>query len=248
MTRPALTLGFVVALSIAIPAQAPEPPLAETRLTVHTLLREDIFAGMLQNDMTRLSRAEKNLESLLASRPADRAPLTAWHGTTFLTRAVAAHEAKQADLFRTHHRRAVDLFAEAAKLGPMDDGVWAVIGGTYAVLADRLPAAERTAAWEQSYAAYKQLWARQGPVIEKLPLHHRGELLSGLAQTAQRTGRTDEVGPHLDRMLALLPDSPYARRAQQWKDEPASRAETRVTCQTCHAPGTLTSRIAELAK
>lgn len=248
MTRAPLTLGFLVALSVAVPAQAPEPPLGDTRIAVQTLVREDIFAGMLQNDMTRLARSEKSIESLLASRPADRAELSAWQGTTALTRAVGAHEAKQPDQFRTHHRRAVELFAEAIKLGPENDGVWAIVGGSYAVLADRLPAAERTAAWEQSYTAYKQLWARQGPVIEKLPLHHRGEVLSGLAQTAQRTGRTDEVGPHLDRMLALLPDSAYAKRAQQWKDDPASRAGSRVTCQTCHAPGTLSARISALAK
>ena len=52
-----LTLGFVTAISFAVPAQAPEPPLADTRLTVHTLVREDIFAGFLQNDLTRLARS-----------------------------------------------------------------------------------------------------------------------------------------------------------------------------------------------
>jgi tetratricopeptide (TPR) repeat protein len=248
MTRASLTLGFVVALSIAVPAQAPEPPLGDTRIAVQTLVREDIFAGMLQNDMTRLARSEKSIESLLASRPANRAELTAWQGTTALTRAVAAHEAKQPDQFRTHHRRAVALFAEAIKLGPENDGVWSIVGGSYAVLSDRLPTAERAAAWEQGYAAYKELWTRQQGAIAKLPLHHRGELLSGLAQTAQRTGRLDEVGPHLDRLLSLVPDTAYARRAQQWKDEPASRNETRLTCQTCHAPGTLSARLAELAK
>ena len=30
------------------------PPLSDMRLTVHTLLREDVFAGFLENDMTRL--------------------------------------------------------------------------------------------------------------------------------------------------------------------------------------------------
>ncbi len=80
MTRAPLTFGFVVALSIAVPAQAPEPPLGDTRIAVQTLVREDIFAGMLQNDMTRLARSEKSIESLLASRPADRAELTAWQG------------------------------------------------------------------------------------------------------------------------------------------------------------------------
>jgi hypothetical protein len=248
MTKPFLILGFVVAISVAVPAQAPEPPIADTRLTVHTLLREDIFAGFLQSDVTRLSRAEKNIELLLASRPADRASLLAWQGGTALTRAVLANDAKQPDQFRQQYRRSVDLFAEAMRLGPDSVGVFAVTGGSQVQLADRLPAAERAAGWEQAYAAYQQLWKMQGQAIEKLPLHHKGEVLTGLAQTAQRTGRTDELTMQLDRIVTVLPDTAYAKRAQQWKDDPSSRAQAKLTCQTCHIPGTLVARLAEVSK
>jgi hypothetical protein len=88
----------------------------------------------------------------------------------------------------------------------------------------------------------------QGAIIEKLPLHHKGEVLSGLAQSAQRTGRDEEANAGVDRILKLLPGTPYATRAQQWKDDPSSRAQVNVTCQTCHAPGTLVARIAEVSK
>ena len=54
-------------------AQAPEPPLHDTRLTVHTLVREDIFAGMLRGDLQRLARAERSLDTVLASLPRARA-------------------------------------------------------------------------------------------------------------------------------------------------------------------------------
>jgi tetratricopeptide (TPR) repeat protein len=248
MRRPLVVLGVFAAMSAAALAQAPEPPIADTRLSVHTLVREDVFAGFLQNDMNRLARAERNLERLLSSRPGDRAALLAWQGSAALTRAAVAHEASDAEQFRQRNRRALDLFAEAVSLGPADVGVFAIIGGSNASLADRLPAAERAAAWEQAYGAYQRLWTMQGAFIEKLPLHHKGEVLSGLAQTAQRTGRTEEATAALDRMLALLPDTPYARRAQQWKDEPSTRAQTKVTCQTCHAPGTLTARLADVSK
>ena len=193
MTRSLLTLGTIVALSAALPAQSPEPPLADTRLTVHTLVREDIFAGFLQNDVSRLARAEKNIDALLASRPNDRANLLAWQGSTALTRAVMANDARQPDQFRQHYRRALALYAEAMRLGPDVVGVFAIVGGTQASLADRLPAEERAAGWQQAYSAYQQLWKLQGAAIEKLPLHHKGEVLAGLAQSAQRTGRNDEV-------------------------------------------------------
>src|SRR5688572_27408527 len=112
--RKALVAACVAAvISTVTLAQTPEPPITETRLTVHTLVREDIFAGFLQSDLVRLARAEKNIEALLASRPGDRASLLAWQGGTTLTRAILAYEAKQADQFRRQYRRAVDLFAEA---------------------------------------------------------------------------------------------------------------------------------------
>jgi hypothetical protein len=250
MTRLLLLLSLFVVMSATLPAQAPtpEPPLADTRLTVHTLLREDIFAGFLQSDLTRLARAEKNIELLLASRPGERASVLAWQGGTVLTRAVLASEAKQPDQFQRHYARAQELFAEAARLGPENVGVFAITGGTLVVLADRLPEGQRAAGWEQAHAAYQQLWKMQGAMIEKLPLHHKGEVLAGLAQSAQRTGRASEVNAHLDRIVALLPDSAYARRAQQWKDDPAARAQAKLTCQTCHAPGMLVARIAEVSK
>jgi tetratricopeptide (TPR) repeat protein len=248
MTRLLPMLGFFVAVSAAVPAQAPEPPIADTRLTVHTLVREDIFAGFLQNDLNRLARAEKNLDLLEASRPGDRAAVLAWQGSAALTRAAVANEARDVEQFAQRHRRALDLFAEAASLGPADGAVFAIIGGSTVSLADRLPEPERAVAWEQAYAAYQRLWTMQAAFIEKLPLHHKGEVLSGLAQTAQRTGRTEEADTSLQRMIALLPDTPYARRAQQWKDEPSTRAHTKVACQTCHAPGTLAARLADVSK
>lgn len=248
MTRLPLLLVAALAMPAAVPAQAPEPPLADTRLTVHTLLREDVFAGFLQNDLTRLARAEKNADALLASRPAERPSVVAWQGSMALTRAVQAHEANQPDQFRQHYRRAQELFAEAMKIGPEVVGVWAIAGGTQVSVADRLPVPERREGWELGYTAYQQLWKLHGPIVEKLPVHMKGELLSGLAQTADRTGRSDEAAAQIERILTMMPDTPYAARARQWKEEPASRAASRLACQTCHGPGTLVARIAQVAK
>jgi hypothetical protein len=248
MTRTLLSVVSLVANSAAVPAQSPEPPITDTRLTVHTLLREDIFAGFLQGDLARMARAEKNADLLLASRPMDRPAILAWQGGIALTRAVMANDAKQADQFRQQYRRAQDLFAEAMKLAPNDVGVFAITGGSQVSIADRLPAAERKAAWELGYTAYQRLWKMQEQMIENLPLHHKGEVLSGLAQTADRTGRREEADAGVDRILTLLPDTPYASRARQWKDDPSGRATSRLACQTCHAPGMLVSRIAEVSK
>jgi hypothetical protein len=236
---------FFALVSVAV-AQSPEPPLSDTRLTVHTLLREDAFAGFLENDMVRFARAERNTELLLKDRPAERGNLLAWKGLTGMHRAVLAHEAGKADEFQRYFQAARDAFAEAGQLSSGNDGVAAITGGTLAVFADRLPQQHRAAAWSQAYAAYSNLWKEQAAIIEKLPVHHRGEVLSGLAQTAHRTGRTEESAQYVDKMLELLKGTPYEATAKQWKADPASAASSNLTCKNCHNPGRLTSRLAGL--
>lgn len=229
-------------------AQSPEPPLTDARLTVHTLVREDLFAGFLANDMVRFARGERNVEQLLKDRPDQRGNLLAWRGLAAMHRAVLAHEAGHSGEFLERFDAARAAFAEAAAQTSGHDGVAAIAGGTYAVFADRLPEPHRARAWADAYAAYSLLWQQQGSMIEKLPVHHQGEVLGGLVQSAQRTGKTDEMNQYLDRMLTLLRDTPYEATARQWKENPASAATTRVTCKACHNPGRLSSTLASLKK
>ncbi len=245
-----LMSSFVLLLATitAANAQSPEPPLSDRRLTVHTLVREDIFAGFMANDLVRFARGEKNVELLLQDRADQRGNLLAWRGSAGMYRAVLAHEAGNATEFLKRIETARAAFAEAANQTSGNDGVAAITGGTYAVLADRLPEPHRASAWTDAYSNYSLLWQQQGSAIDKLPVHHRGEVLGGLVQSAQRTGRTEEMMKHLDRMLTLLQGTPYEATAQQWKANPASAATTKVTCKACHNPGRLAPTLASLQK
>lgn len=229
-------------------AQSPEPPLSDTRLSIHTLVREDIFAGFLTDDMARLSRGEKNLQILLDKRPESKSELLAWQGGATLYHAVRAYEANRNDEFQQKYRQALDLFAQAKQLGPQNGGVAAVTGGSYVVFSDRLPKETRAAAWTQAYEAYQLLWKQQGSAIERFPVHMRGELLGGLAQSAQRTGHTQETEQYLDKILAVLPNTPYEPIAKQWKANPKAAMVSSVTCLTCHEGGRLSARLASLNK
>ena len=240
--------AFVLfAVVTAAAAQSLEPPISDTRLTVHTLVREDIFAGFLDNDMSRFSRGERNIEALLKERPSEKANLMAWRAGAELYRAVVAHESRQADEFTRQFQRARSDFSEAAKLSTGNDGVAAITGGTLVVFADRLPEEHRPAAWAQAYDAYSLLWKEQGAGIDKFPVHFRGEVLAGMAQSAQRTGRAEESAQFVDRML-MMPGTPYEKAAKEWKANPGSAATTNVTCKTCHGPGRLSARLAAPSK
>src|SRR5262249_60222328 len=76
-------------------------------------------------------------------------------------------------------------------------------------------------------------------VVAKLPPHLRGELLGGLAQSAQRTGRTKELAEYLDKLIAVAPETPYARTAKKWKEDPKAALDTPLACLSCHAPARL---------
>jgi hypothetical protein len=229
-------------------AQSADPLLQDTRLTVHTLVREDIFASWRNNNLDRLSKAEQNIETLLKARPDQRANLLAWKAGAMTYRAVRAHESGQAEEFGRRYAEALDGFAAAAKLQTGNEGVAAITGGTMAVFADRLPEKQRAGAWSIAYDNYSLLWKQQGAALDKLPLHHKGEVLAGLTQSAQRTGRSEEAAQFLDKMLTVLVDTQYEPMARLWKSDPASAATTNLTCKNCHNAGRLANRVEALNK
>ncbi|HEX5735573.1 MAG TPA: hypothetical protein VF131_22290 [Blastocatellia bacterium] len=245
--KKALVVLFLVTVAIVAMAQSPEPPVSDSRLSVHTLLREDIFAGFLTDDMTRFARGEKNIDLLMEKRPGAKADLLAWKASAVYYRAVIAHENKRDDEFKKYYNQAQDLFAQAHQAGAENGAVHAIRGGVNAVFADRLPKELRAAAWAQAYESYQVLWKHQGQMVDRLPLHLRGELLAGLAQSAQRTGRIEEMQQHLDKILAVLPDTAYAPVAKKMKEDPKFAATSTVTCMSCHDAGRLNARMTALS-
>lgn len=244
-----MKLVLVGVLVTVVAAQSPQTPqLSDTRLTVHTLVREDIFAGFISDDMQRFERGEKNIELLLEQRPAQKGNLLAWKGGALLYRAVLAHENNRPEEFKRYYRQAVDTFAEAGKQPSGNEGVGAITGGSFAVFADRLPKEYRAAAWSTAYDNYLGLYKQQASILDRLPVHLRGEVLGGLAQAAQRTGRKEEMSQYVDKILAVLGGTPYEPVAKKWKANPDSAANTSITCMTCHDGGRLTARIAEINK
>lgn len=241
----ALTCVVVFLMSDAF-GQSPEPPLSDTRLPVSTLVREDVFAGWRANDMERYARGEKNIDLLLEQRPRAKAELLAWKGGTKLYRAVLARDAGKTEECEGYYQATLDLFAEAKKLAPKHPAVAAIVGGSYVLFGDRLPDNYRAAAWSECYDNYRILWQQQAGGIDRLPMHIRGELLAGLAQSAERTGRKAERDEYLDKIIELLPDTGYERVAKQWKTDPQAAGNSNISCKSCHTEGRLAERIAKL--
>ena len=91
MPRIMVTLSVVILLVVAT-AKSQAPPRFDSRLSVSTLVREDIFAGFIDDDMERLARGEKTVDLLLEQRPDDKPVLLAWQAGAKMYRAVRAFE------------------------------------------------------------------------------------------------------------------------------------------------------------
>jgi hypothetical protein len=233
-------------LAAGATAQSAEPPLSDTRLTVNTLLREDIFAGFMANDLTRMSNGERNIQRLLSTRPNEQAELFGWQAGAVMYRAVRAREAGRADEYAQLHQQAVELLDKAARVAPNFGSVAPIVGGINVLFADRMAPEHRAAAWKQSYDAYTALWAVQGTVVDQLPVHFKGELLAGLVTASQRTGHTEEMNKYLDKMLVSLAGTPYEATARQWKQNPQVQGTTSLACKNCHNDGRLADTLVRL--
>ena len=79
---------------------------------------------------------------------------------------------------------------------------------------------------------YTKVLEIRAPVFDSLTVHSRGELLGALAEALWLLEKRDESKVYLNRILAELPESPYALMAQRQLDNPEERAQ--LTCLGCH--------------
>ncbi len=218
----------------------------DPRLTVHTIVRENIFAGYMVKDMIRLAKGEAMLEQLDKERPDQRQHVRAWQGGAATFRAVLAYENGDRATGDRLYSIAQSRFDEALKLGPNDGGVWAVIATVNGLFADRLPVDKRGAVWSTAYDAYRRIAPQLMATVDTLPSHFKGELLAGLVMSAQRTGHREEFTMSLDKMIQVTENTPYSRSARTWKENPETVAHSTLLCKSCHEPGRLEARKAAL--
>jgi len=213
------------------------------QLTVHTQVREDIFAGFMAGDMERFGVGVKKLEKMLAENPANANAL-AWQAGGDLFLAARANEAGDKATCDLLYTRSLATIDKAFAAGSKDGGVLAVCGASLILFAERLPAEKRLEAYKKGRAFFKELETQQKQFLAQLPVHMKGELLAGLAQSAERVGDSDDSRLYLTEMVRTLKDTPYERRAQKWLDDPASAKQGTIVCQTCHEPGRLENVLA----
>lgn len=222
--------------------------VAQQRVTLHWLVREDVFAGLLGNDRVRLEKGAQTLDRVAAYYPETH--VVAWRAGIEMMRAVWAHEENKTDDFQRHYALTLTYLDRCrATAGEENARIPEIFeGALYLVLSDRLPESLRAGGWERGYQAYRRLNSLEAHRLDKLPLHMKGEILAGLAVTTQRTGRTAELPDRLETLRQKLEGTAYSRAAEKWLADPGSASKVRLACLTCHQPNTLGPKLDSLHK
>lgn len=228
---------FVTALVAATAAQEPRP----ANVPFYTWVREDTFAGLIDGDFARLAQAERKTQEFLQENP-QRNDASNWLGATKIIRAVKAFKDGQTAVGDALLRDGLAAIDGAIARAPDDIGLRATAGGTLTYLASQLPEQHYRSALNRAREHYGAMYQIQSPALPQLPLHIKGELLAGVAETEFRVGDRERATQLLNQIVKELPDSGYARTASAWLAAPEKvTKDSRLVCQSCHEPGRLSS-------
>jgi hypothetical protein len=220
---------------VGLAAQQSRP----ANVPVHTWVREDMFAGFVDDDLAGYERGEKKLAEYL-SEASPRPEAVAWMAGGKLYRASRAFREGKAVDGDALVREATTLMDQATAAAPDNLGVHAVLGGSVVQLANKLPEKYYTALMQRGRMHFAKLYSVQSPAIPQLPLHIKGELLAGVAETEFRVGDRTRASEVLNQIVKEMPGTAYAKTAATWLESPDKvTRDSKLVCQSCHDAGRL---------
>ena len=236
-----LMIAALAACSVSVAVAEQQRPAG---VPFYTWVREDTFGGFIDDDMTRFERGVVKAQEYLAE-DASNVDAANWVAATKVYRAVRAFDKGDAASGDRFMQEALTAMDDAVVQAPRNFGIRATSGGTLAYFAMRLPERHSKVALEKARDHFTALYAVQSPALPQLPLHMKGELLAGLAETEFRLGQKDKATTWLNKIVTDMPDTAYAQKAAQWLSAPEKVDRTsRLVCQSCHEPGRLKSWMA----
>jgi tetratricopeptide (TPR) repeat protein len=194
-------------------------------------VRDDMFRAFGGNEAAYKS-AMLTIEEKLREQP-DHAEALVWRGAGLYFKAGQAFAAGDIARAEALAKAGMADMDRAYRLEPTNIGVLTPRSATLLAAArnQRDVARTRDLAARAASGFETALALRQG-AFPHLGQHNRGEYLSSLAESWALAGQRDRAEGYLRRILAEVPNSPYAERAAaklaDWSDWRP------LNCQTCH--------------
>jgi tetratricopeptide (TPR) repeat protein len=216
-------------LAILAAAGVAAASLAQERFDYQ--VRDDMFRAFGGNEAA-LKNALAMIEEKLSEDP-DHAEALVWRGAAQYWQAGRAFGAGDIAGARALAATGLADMDRAIALQPRTIGVLVPRAAVLLTAARNQRDSERARDLAARAAAdFETAFAIRRPAFQQLGQHNRGEYLSGLAESWALAGDADKAESYLRRILAELPNSPYAERAAaklgDWNDRRP------LNCQSCH--------------
>jgi len=238
-------LRACLSILLALPLLHGADELAKPdKITLHTWVREDLFAGWIANDTTTFERGATKVDRYLADHPDDRNGL-AWKYLVVSYRMIQARTKGDNDAYGKQLAAAKGLKTRILA-GEARDALNIIVGSSLIRTADVAPDQDRASMYREGRDLLAKVPEIQGKAFDTLPPHMRGELWAQLAYAADRLGETAERDRVLQLMQSQLAGTQYESRARLWQKPENLAKEKGYACISCHEPGRLAPALARV--
>jgi hypothetical protein len=188
----------------------------------------------MMGDQPRFERAMELCETTLARDPRN-AEAMVWHGAGLLVRSQQLMREKDFKQSGVLFSNGLDEMDRAVALDPDNPSVLLPQGATLlSVSAAPLPPELSKKLLQKGVRDYEAVLQLQAPYFSTLPLHARGELLTGLADGWHRLGDESKAREYYGRITKECAGSSYAINSEKWLTNELP-VNWRPTCQGCHS-------------
>jgi hypothetical protein len=213
-------------------AQAPAQPASNGAVRFDHVVRNDFFAGF-NGDTAALERGMKATTQVLAAEP-NHAEAMVWHGSGMFYQSGQFFQRGDNQKGMEYWTKSLAMMDRAVELAPDHVGVRIPRGAVLLSASRFVPDEMRKELVDRAFADYSRSMELQKSRIATLPVHPKGELLGGLAELHEVSGRREEAQVLLQQIVREMAGTPYARRAEKWLADgmPAPQQRNCIGCHT----------------
>src|ERR1051326_4825565 len=170
-------LYFLLALPLA---HASDEMVKPDQISVHTWVREDMFAGWIGNDTVTMERGVKKLDRYLADHPDDRGALS-WKYLAISYRMIQARRGHDDVAYAKQLAAGKELRSRIFTGEVRDPAPYIIVGSSLVEVASVAPEQDRGWMFKDGRDLLAKVPELQGKVFDNLPPHMRGEVGAQIA-------------------------------------------------------------------
>ncbi len=195
------------------------------------VVREDLFAGF-EGDGERLKKAMAKCEEILAKNE-KHAEAMVWLGAGEVFLSGQSFQKGNVGKGMTYWQTGLDRMNKAAELEPDNVGVLIPRAAVLMPASRNLPSPIKEQVLKSVLKDFTRVYESQKDMLDQIGEHPLGELRMGLADVYRSLGDLEKSTEQLEAVKREIPDSEYAKRADEWL---IAKPSTKLahTCIGCH--------------